>query len=34
MTSGNHKVFSAGKSLPKVENVDDLKAALAMARVI
>lgn len=34
MTSGNHKVFNAGKPLPKLENVDDLKAALAMAGVL
>jgi hypothetical protein len=34
MTSGNHKVFNAGKPLPKLENVDDLKAALAVAGVI
>ncbi|KAM3516439.1 hypothetical protein NHJ13051_009915 [Beauveria bassiana] len=29
MTSGNHKVFNAGKPLPKLESVDDLKIALA-----
>ncbi|KYK53953.1 hypothetical protein DCS_05902 [Drechmeria coniospora] len=34
MTSGNHKVFNAGKPLPKLKNVDDLKAALAVAGVI
>jgi hypothetical protein len=34
MTSGNHKVFNAGKPLPKLENVDDLKAALAVVGVI
>ncbi|KPM41501.1 hypothetical protein AK830_g5107 [Neonectria ditissima] len=34
MTSGNHKVFNAGKPHPKLENVDDLKAALAEAGVL
>ncbi|KAJ5291518.1 hypothetical protein N7478_000769 [Penicillium angulare] len=34
MTSGNHKVFNAGKPLPKLENVDDLKAALATAGIL
>ncbi|KAI0402783.1 hypothetical protein F4802DRAFT_608487 [Xylaria palmicola] len=34
MTSGNHKVFNAGKPLPKLENVDDLKAALIEAGVM
>ncbi|GAP86858.2 hypothetical protein SAMD00023353_2100080 [Rosellinia necatrix] len=34
MNSGNHKVFNAGKPHPKLENVDDLKAALAEARVV
>lgn len=34
MTSGNHKVFNAGKPLPKLENVDDLKAALTMAGIL
>ena len=34
MTSGNHKVFNAGKPLPKLENVDDLKAALVEAGVL
>ncbi|PPJ52943.1 hypothetical protein CBER1_11654 [Cercospora berteroae] len=28
MTSGSHKVFNAGKPLPKLENVEDLKNAL------
>ncbi|GAB7354899.1 hypothetical protein MBLNU459_g5533t2 [Dothideomycetes sp. NU459] len=30
-TSGNHQVFNAGKPLPKLENVDDLKLALIEA---
>lgn len=34
MTSGNHKIFNIGKPLPNLENIDDLKAALAMVRVI
>lgn len=34
MTSGNHKVFNAGKPLPKLENAEDLKAALSMAGVL
>lgn len=34
MTSGNHKVFNAGKPHPKLENVDDLKAALVGAGVL
>jgi hypothetical protein len=34
MTSGNHKVFNAGKPIPKLENVDDLKIALAQAGVL
>lgn len=34
MTSGNHKVFNAGKPLPKLENVDDLKDSLAIAGVL
>lgn len=33
MTSGNHKVFNAGKPLPKLETVEDLKAALIVAGV-
>lgn len=28
MTTGNHKVYNAGKPLPKLENVEDLKNAL------
>jgi len=28
ITTGNHKVFNTGKPLPKLENVEDLKAAL------
>jgi hypothetical protein len=34
MTSGNHKVFNAGKPLPKLDNVDDLKSALTEAGVL
>ncbi|KAK0712612.1 hypothetical protein B0T26DRAFT_752828 [Lasiosphaeria miniovina] len=34
MVKGNHKVFNAGKPHPKLENVDDLKAALFRAGVI
>ncbi|GAD95432.1 hypothetical protein ACLA_054900 [Paecilomyces variotii No. 5] len=34
MTSGNHKVFNAGKPLPKLESIEDLKAALAKAGVL
>ncbi|CAI7626068.1 unnamed protein product [Penicillium pancosmium] len=34
MTSGNHKVFNAGKPLPKLETVDDLKDSLAIAGVL
>ncbi|KAK3683016.1 hypothetical protein B0T22DRAFT_502141 [Podospora appendiculata] len=34
MTSENHKVFNAGKPLPKLENVEDLKAALVEAGVM
>ncbi|KAK4199268.1 hypothetical protein QBC40DRAFT_228193 [Triangularia verruculosa] len=29
MTSGNHKVYNAGKPLPKLENIEQLKDALA-----
>ncbi|KJZ75907.1 hypothetical protein HIM_04731 [Hirsutella minnesotensis 3608] len=32
--SGNHKVFNAGKPLPKLENVDDLKSFLIEAGVL
>lgn len=34
MTSGNHKIFNIRKPLPNLENIDDLKAALAMVGVI
>ncbi|KAI0423425.1 hypothetical protein F5Y09DRAFT_349058 [Xylaria sp. FL1042] len=34
INSGNHKVFNAGKPHPKLENVDDLKVALAEAEVV
>ncbi|KAK0721882.1 hypothetical protein B0T26DRAFT_850133 [Lasiosphaeria miniovina] len=34
MVKGNHKVFNAGKPHPKLENVDELKAALVGAGVI
>ncbi|KAI0810103.1 hypothetical protein GGR55DRAFT_679330 [Xylaria sp. FL0064] len=34
MNSRNHKVFNVGKPHPKLENLDDLKAALAVAGVI
>jgi hypothetical protein len=34
MTSGNHKVFYADKPLPKLENVEELKAALVEAGVL
>ncbi|KND86528.1 hypothetical protein TOPH_08822 [Tolypocladium ophioglossoides CBS 100239] len=33
-TTGNHRVFNAGKPLPKLENVDDLKDALIEAGVM
>ncbi|KAI1413029.1 hypothetical protein F5Y13DRAFT_40654 [Hypoxylon sp. FL1857] len=34
MTSGNHKVFNAGKPHPKLDSVEDLKLALSGAGVI
>lgn len=34
INTGNHRVFNAGKPIPKLENVEDLKAALAMAGVL
>ncbi|KAI0859345.1 hypothetical protein F4860DRAFT_526344 [Xylaria cubensis] len=34
MNSGNHKVFNAGKPHPKLERVQDLKAALVEAGVL
>ncbi|KAI1756713.1 hypothetical protein F4782DRAFT_526391 [Xylaria castorea] len=34
MTSGNHKVFNAGKPHPKLKNVEDLKAALDEAGIL
>jgi hypothetical protein len=34
MTSGNHKVFNAGKPLPTLENAEDLKDALVLAGVL
>lgn len=34
MTSGNHKVFNAGKPIPKLENVDDLRIALVQAGLL
>ncbi|KAL6696647.1 hypothetical protein J3F84DRAFT_347690 [Trichoderma pleuroticola] len=34
LVTGNHKVYNAGKPLPKLESVDDLKMALADAGVI
>lgn len=34
MKSGNHKVFNAGKPLPKLENVEDLKASLVEAGIL
>jgi hypothetical protein len=34
MTSGNHKVFNAGKPLPKLENAEDLKGALVVAGIL
>lgn len=34
MTSGSHKVFNAGKPLPKLENVGDLKQGLADVGVL
>ncbi len=34
MTTGNHEVFNAGKPLPKLENVEELKAALVKAGVL
>lgn len=34
MTSGNHKVFNAGKPLPKLDNVEELKVALTEAGVL
>lgn len=34
INTGNHRVFNAGKPIPKLENVEDLKAALAIAGVL
>ncbi|OJD13764.1 hypothetical protein AJ78_05814 [Emergomyces pasteurianus Ep9510] len=34
MTSGCHKIFNAGKPLPKLDNVEDLKAALTGCGVL
>ncbi|KAK0610656.1 hypothetical protein B0T17DRAFT_500526, partial [Bombardia bombarda] len=34
MTSGNHKVFDAGRLRPKLETIDELKVALAEAGVL
>jgi hypothetical protein len=34
MTSGNHKVFNAGKPQPKLSDVDDLKEALVNVGVL
>ena len=34
MTSGNHKVFNAGKPQPKLSDVDDLKKALVDVGVL
>jgi len=34
MTSGNHKVFNAGKPLPKLSDVDDLKKALIDVEIL
>jgi hypothetical protein len=34
MTSGNHKVFNAGKPLIKFENVDDPVVALTEAGIL
>ncbi|KAG9229006.1 hypothetical protein BJ875DRAFT_524637 [Amylocarpus encephaloides] len=34
MSSGNHKIFNAGKPLPKLENVDDLKTSLVNVDVL
>ena len=34
MTTGNHEVFNAGKPLPKLENVEELKTALVEAGVL
>ncbi|EPE04349.1 hypothetical protein F503_01353 [Ophiostoma piceae UAMH 11346] len=34
MTTGNHKVFNTGKPLPKLENVEELKASLVEAGVM
>ena len=34
MTTGNHKIFNAGKPLPELESVDNLKAALSKAGVL
>lgn len=34
MTTGNHKVFNTGKPHPKLENVNDLKAAPIEAGVL
>jgi hypothetical protein len=34
MASHNHKVFNAGKPLPKLDNVDDLKQALTDVGVL
>ena len=34
MTSGNHKVFNAGKPQPKLSDIDDLKKALVDVGVL
>jgi hypothetical protein len=34
MTSGSHKVFNAGKPEPILDNVDELKKALADVGVL
>jgi hypothetical protein len=34
MTSGNHKLFNAGEPLPKLKNLEDLKAALVEVGVM
>lgn len=34
MTTGNHKVFNAGKPLPKLETIDNLKTALLAVGVL
>jgi hypothetical protein len=34
INTSNHRVFNAGKPIPKLENAEDMKAALAMTGVL